>query len=533
MLRNELTEFKNELDPIVFGAGVLVALVAVGALVTMPETSKRAIDASFAFLTTNFGWFYLLVMFVLVLFALFLVLGPWGNIKIGKEDDEPEFSYRAYFAMLYSAGIAAGIVFWGPAEGITHYDTVPPLIGAEAGTPEAAVGAVQYSFFHWGLSAWSAYVLLALPIAFYAYRYDAPMRVSTILAPFIGLDNLDGFWAKLVDILAVFATIGGIATTLGFVGSQFLTGLEYSWGIQLGDAGTILVITGLTIAFTLSVAVGVNRGIRRVSNFNMGLFFVLLVAAFLLGPTRYIVTVGAEALGRYANQFVQMSLYTNAAGAGATGWVGTWTVFYWSWWFAWTPFVGLFIARVSKGRTVRQAVGTGVIASTAVTIPWFATMGGTAIRLQSTGRADIVAALDQFGAAGAGYPMFDALLFGGVLTILFLVLITTFFVTSADSSTLALGMITTGGKQRPSTVNRVIWGAFMGALASLLIVTGGTGALQTASVITGGPFAVVTLVAVASLIVTFGDIRPVFLETQEHTSVPEPEPGAVAAEDDD
>ena len=521
--RSALGQFWDELDLLVFAVGVGVAAFAVLAFALFEGPATDAMQGANDFLWTSLGWAYLLVMFSLVMFVLFLIFGPWGNIKLGAADEEPEFTFIAYFAMLYSAGIAAGIVFWGPAEAIFHYDAVSPFVGAESQSAGAAVGAVQYTFFHWGLSAWTAYVVMGLPIAYYAYRHDAPLRISTVIAPWVGLDSLDGKTAKLVDILAVFATIGGVATTLGLVGSQFLVGIEWTTGTSFGDFGTVLVITGLTVAFTISVALGVEKGIRRISYFNMALFAVLTVATFVLGPTGYIMAVGTEALGRYINDFITMSFYTGAAatgGAGVAEWVGGWTIFYWAWWFSWTPFVGLFIARISRGRTVRQVAVTGVVASTGITIPWFATMGGTAIFLQETGQADILSVVGELGEAGSGYPLFEALPLGGLLTILFLVLVTTFLITSADSSTLALGMLTTGGAHNPSTINRVIWGGLIGALASLLMVTGGVDALQAAAIITGGPFAIVTLVAVAAMVLTFGRQRALFLREEDEVDVP-------------
>ncbi|MFC6765252.1 BCCT family transporter [Natrinema soli] len=527
--------FLDELDPTVFGIGFIVAVLVVAAFLFRESRTLEIMEGTNEFLWTSFGWAYLVSMFALVAFVLYLIFGPWGNIKLGEEDEEPEFSFLAYFAMLYSAGIAAGIVFWGPAEAIFHYSTPSPFSGVEAESTGAAVSALQYTFFHWGLSAWSAYVIVAIPIAYFAYRRDAPMRISTIIGPIIGFDNLDSPWAKLVDILAVFATIGGIATTLGLVGNQFLVGLEYAGGVEFGDAGTILVITGLTVAFTISVALGVERGIRRISYFNMALFVVLTAAAFILGPTVYIMTVGTQALGAYINEFISMSLFMGAGetgGQGAdSGFVGAWTVFYWAWWFSWAPFVGLFIARISRGRTVRQVAATGVVASTAITIPWFATMGGTSIFMQSNGQADILGTLEAWGfnEAVAGYPLFEALPAGELLTVLFLVLVTTFFVTSADSSTLALGMLTTGGKQKPSTINRVIWGGLMGALASLLMVAGGTTALQQAAIIAGGPFAIITLIAVGVMIWVFGSRRAVFLREEDRSTAPT---GPTTSDDD-
>ncbi|GAB7020528.1 BCCT family transporter [Halostagnicola bangensis] len=515
--------FLEELDPVVFGVGFAIAVAAVLAFVFAPDAATNYMDTTNEVIWTGFGWWYLIVMFFLVMFVLFLIFGPWGNIKLGEEDEDPEFSFLSYFAMLYSAGIAAGIVFWGPAEAVSHFDAVSPFIGAESQSSEAAVGAIQYTFFHWGVSAWTAYVVVALPIAYCAYRYDAPMRISTVLAPWIGIDNLDSPIAKVVDILAVFATIGGVATTLGLVGSQFLVGIEWTTGASVGDLGTVLIITGMTVAFTASVALGVQKGIRRISYVNLGLFGLLTVVTFVVGPTNYITAIGTEALGTYISQFIQMSFYTGTAETGAGGvstWIGDWTIFYWAWWFSWTPFVGLFIARISRGRTVRQVAATGVLASTGITIPWFATMGGTAIFLQREGDADVLSAMEMYDEAGAGYPLFEALPLGEVLTGMFLLLVLLFLITSADSSTLALGMLTTGGAQRPSTINRVVWGFLIGALASLLIVTGGVDALQAAAIITGGPFSIIALIAVASMALAFGTQRSLFLRDEDEVSVP-------------
>ncbi|MFB6110399.1 MAG: BCCT family transporter [Halodesulfurarchaeum sp.] len=523
--KGALKEFTDELDWTVYSIGLGVSILAIITLLLAPKASRRFINATFNWMTSTLGWAYLLVGFFLVIFGLFLLLGPWGNIRIGKPDEEPAHTYKSYFAMLYSAGIAAGIVFWGPAEAISHYTLwVPPAnspFGGEyaGGTPRAAVDAVAYTFFHWGISAWSFYVLLAIPIAFFAYRYDAPLRISTVLAPFLGTDNLDGWLPKLIDIMGVFATIGGIATSLGFVGGQFLGGLSYIFGLQPTDMLTVLMITGLTVFFTVSAALGVEKGIKRVSNFNMMVFFFLMAVAFIFGPTGYILDIGTDALGQYIGNFAEISTWVNSAGLKPASFPAAWTVFYWAWWFAWAPFVGLFIARISRGRTVRQMVGTGVIASTGATIPWFAALGGSAIWMEAHEIAPIVETYNKLGYDGLGYPLFQEMLpgvLGLFLMLTFLVLVTTFFVTSADSSTLALGMLTTGGKEDPSTINRTIWGITMGALASLLMVFGGGNALQTASVLTGGPFAIVLLIAVWATIRTFRQVEPVFLTEKEH-----------------
>ncbi|MFC6722949.1 BCCT family transporter [Halobium palmae] len=498
--------FIKELDTMTFGIGMGVTALAVVAFVLWPDAASALTSNINEFLWSKFSWAYLLIMFSAVVFVLFLIFGPWGKIKLGKEDTEPEFGLLTYFVMLYSAGTAAGVVFWGPAEAIFHYATPSPFFNVASGSQEAAVGAIQYSYFHWGLSAWAAYMVIAIPIAYLAHRLDAPLRVSTVIAPIVGVDNLDGVWGKLIDIIAIFATIGGVATTLGLVGSQFLVGLDYITGVKIGDQGTIVMITGLTIAFTLSVSLGIKKGILRISYFNMTLFAVLATATFLLGPSSYILSHGTQALGGYINQFISMSFYTNAAGTEPTSWIGNWTIFFWAWWFSWAPFVGLFIARISRGRTIREVATVGVFASTGVTIPWYATMGGSALFFQSTGQADILGVINQYGGseAAAGYPIFNALPLGNLLMVMFLVLVTTFFITSADSSTLALGMLTTGGNESPSMINRVVWGGIIGLLASVLMVGGGVNALQAAAIITGGPFGVVVLVSMYSMVSMFG-----------------------------
>jgi glycine betaine transporter len=532
-ISHAVERFIEELDVGVFSVGFGVSLIAIVMFFLNPEASAEKMGAINEYLWSEFMWVYVFSMFLMVVFSLWLMFGPWGDIKLGGPDESPEFSTPAFFAMMFSAGIAAGIVFWGPAEALFHYDTVPSLIGAEPKTQSAAIGAIQYTLFHWGISYWVPYLIVALPIAFFAYRRDAPMRISTLLAPFLGVDNLNHPVAKLVDILAVFATIGGIATTLGFVGSQFLTGLQYNYGISLGDGGTVLVITGMTLAFTVSVVLGVKRGIRKVSMFNMYGFVLLCLATFLLGPTTYIMNTGLQATGEYANGFLRMSLYTNASGSGE--WVGNWTVFYWAWVFSWAPFGGLFVARISRGRTIRQVTATALVGATVATIPWFLTMGGTAIHLERTGAAPMLAAVSEHGVAVSGFPLFANLPLGSLLSLVFMLLVITFFVTSADSSTLALGMLTTGGKEQPSTINRVLWGGLMGGLASLLIVGGGIDALRSSAIITGGPFAVIGVLAIVGMCLEFQRLRPV-LQSDVDRELPETNdqsPSAFATNADD
>jgi len=521
-----IAEFREEIDPIVFAFGALLTVGVIAAFFISPSAVESGISSLNDQLLGAFNWALLLIVFLIVLFLLFLIVGPWGSIKLG--DESPEYSFLSFFAMLYSAGFAAGVVFWGPTEALFYYSNPSPLFGGvEGGTAEAMTVAVQQTLFHWALPQLAVFTIMGIAIGYFAYNYEnVPLRVSSALTPILGADNLDGPAAKVVDILAVFATIGGVATSLGFIGSQFVTGLDYQWGINMGDLGILLVVTMMTLLFTTSMVLGVDKGIRRLSNFNMVLFVVLMFTTFIVGPTLFLVLLGTQAFGGMVTDFVSMSLFTGAGAmgggdAGATGWVNAWTVFYWAWALSWSPFAGLFIARISKGRTVREVAFTGIVATSGATIPWFTFVGGTAVWAQHNGIADFGAVMSgEAGAEVSGFILFEALNFtlnlggasmtipiGSVLIYAFMILVTTFFVTSADSSTLAVSMMTTGGKAKPSNINRVFWGVVLGMTAAILMILGGTGSantLQQAAIITGTPFAFVCFLAMLSLIKDFG-----------------------------
>ncbi|MBP2252506.1 choline/carnitine/betaine transport [Halarchaeum solikamskense] len=513
-----LSTFRDEIEPVIFTFGALITLLFVGAFSLRPDAAYDVVLGIRNWILSQFNWFFLLVMLAFVLFLGFVIFGPWGRLTLGDED--PEYSYLSYFAMMYSAGLAAGIVFWGPAEALFHYSTVPPLFdGVQAETAAAMPTAVQYAIFHWSLTQWSCFTVMGLAIGYFVYNYDAPLRVSAVLTPFVGAENVDGPLGQAVDVLAVFATLGGVATSLGFIGQQFITGLNFQWGIELGDLGTIAVITGMVVIFTVSLVLGVDKGIRRLSNFNMTLFAFLMVATLVLGPTFRILELGTQAVGGFVGDFFQMSLYTQVAADSAEKWVNVWTVFYWLWPLAWSPFAGLFIARISRGRSVREVAFAGIGATAMATIPWFVIVGGTGVLMQFSDMADVLGPVSQYGEAVSGYVLFGSLpVLGSILLFAFLVLVTTFFVTSADSSTLAVSMMTTGGKEDPSAVSRIFWAVLQGIVASILMVVGGVRALQSAAIITGAPFAIVCLFAMIGLVRTFrDDFGPLLL--REETSL--------------
>jgi choline-glycine betaine transporter len=497
--RNWVGGFLARQDPVTFGVPVAVLGGFFAARLLAPARTGAAVTAAQRVLFGRFDWLFLGAMFLAVVYAAFLLVGPWGSIKLGGPDAEPDYTYPTYFAMVFSAGIAAGIVFWGPAESLFHYGSPPPGAGVAPRSAAAAVVALTYASFHWGVSAWCAYLVVGLPIAYYTHQHGAPLRVSTILTPFLGVDRLDGPLAKLVDVLAIFATIGGIATSVAFVGQQFLAGITFQWGVAVGGSGALLFVAGLVVIYSISAESGVQRGIRRIAGVNLVLFALFAFLLLLVGPRGFVLDAGTAALGRYATDFVSMSFVASSP------WAADWTVWNWSWWFSWAPFAGLFLAALSRGRRVRTVVVTGVVATSAASVCWHLLFGGTALALQRSGRADVLAAIEAAGGseAVAGFPVLAALPLSRLLLFAFLALIVVFIVTSADTSTLVVSILATRQGVAPTTGSVVFWGILQGLVAGAVLLVGGGESLQVAAVLTGGPFAVLSVVALVGLTLAF------------------------------
>jgi choline-glycine betaine transporter len=497
--RNWVGGFLARQDPVTFGVPVAVLGGFFAARLFAPARTGAAVTAAQEILFRRFDWLFLGAMFLAVVYACFLLVGPWGAIKLGGPDAEPDYTYPTYFAMVFTAGIAAGIVFWGPAESLFHYGAPPPGSGAAPRSAAAAVVALTYASFHWGVSAWCAYLVVGLPIAYYTHQHGAPLRVSTILTPFLGVDRLDGPLAKLVDVLAIFATIGGIATSVAFVGQQFLAGITFQWGVAVGGSGALLFVAGLVVIYSISAESGVQRGIRRIAGVNVVLFALFGLLLLVVGPRGVVLDAGAAALGRYATDFASMSFVASSP------WAADWTVWNWSWWFSWAPFAGLFLAALSRGRRVRTVVFTGVVATSAASVCWHLLFGGTALALQRSGRADVLAAIEAAGGseAVAGFPVLAALPLSRLLLFAFLALIVVFIVTSADTSTLVVSILATRQGVAPTTGSVVFWGVLQGLVAGAVLLVGGGESLQVAAVLTGGPFAVLSVVALVGLTLAF------------------------------
>lgn len=469
----------------------LIAIVVVWGLIA-PESMAAVFDAALAQIIRNFGFFYLWTVLALVAFCFWLACSRFGNLRLGAEDEEPEFSAFAWFAMLFAAGMGIGLVFWGVAEPISHYTSAPP--GIASGTPEAANAGMRYAFFHWGLHPWAVYSVVALAIAFFQFRRDGAALVSTVTSslPWAPVRKL----SVLFDVLAVIATAFGVAASLGIGAMQINSGLNRVFGVPMGATSQLAIIGVATGLFLTSAVTGVERGIKWLSSINLVVAGLLAVAVFLLGPTMAIIDTFTSTLGAYLSEFVRMSLRTTPFRDSA--WVGDWTVFYWAWWISWSPFVGLFIARVSRGRTIREFVFGTVLAPTLAAFVWFSVFGGAALNLEIWQHVPISEAVEA-DVSTALFTMFDALPMSTALSAVATVLVLVFFITSGDSATLVLGMMSTGGSPDPSSRVKALWGLLVAGIASSLSLAGGVKGLQTATIVFALPFTFVILLMALAL----------------------------------
>jgi glycine betaine transporter len=471
-------------------AGFILAIVLWG--VISPDTMGPLFETALATVTRNFGWFYLWVVLGMVVFVAFLAFSRYGNLKLGGEDDEPEFALGSWFSMLFAAGMGIGLVFFGVAEPISHYIEAPP--GTVSNTPEAAGAAMRYTFFHWGIHPWAVYSAVALAIAFFQYRRGGVALVSTVTdaLPWPIVKHMGGFF----NGLAVVATAFGVAASLGVGALQINNGLNTVFGLQVSEASQIGIIVLATVMFLGSAVSGVTRGVKILSNANMSLAALLALAVFILGPTVAIIDTLTSTLGNYVTEFVRMSL--RATPFRDSTWVGSWTIFYWAWWISWSPFVGLFIARVSRGRTIREFILGTMLAPTLAAFIWFSIFGGTALHMQIWEQIPIADAV-RADTATALFAMFDAMPFGTLMSGVATILVVVFFVTSGDSAVLVLGMMSSGGNPNPSTRTKLLWGGLIAGIAISLLLAGGLKALQTATIVFAVPFSLVIILMLISL----------------------------------
>ncbi|WP_429845161.1 glycine betaine uptake BCCT transporter [Brevibacillus sp. FIR094] len=476
----------------------LISLVIVFVIVLFgaisPELFASAASHVLKVTTTNFGWFYLIVTFGFLIFCIFLAFSRYGQIPLGSDDDEPEYSLPTWFAMLFSAGMGIGLVFWGVAEPVSHYFSPPAGVAGQ--TTEAAQTALRYAFFHWGLHPWGIYALIALTLAYFQFRKGAKGLISSTFGPLLG-ERIHGPLGKGIDILAVIATAFGVATSLGLGTLQINGGLSHLFGLPSNTTVQIVIISIITVLFLLSATTGLDRGIKYLSNTNLVLALLLLLLTLVLGPTSFIFDAFTSTLGSYLNNLISMSLRLTPFTQGT--WVANWTLFYWSWWIAWAPFVGMFIARVSKGRTIKEFVICVMLVPSLLSFIWFSVFGGTALHLEIFDQAPIGAAV-QRDISTALFLALEQLPMGYILAVVAVLLIITFFITSADSAIFVLGMLSSDGNLDPSNRVKITWGILQSAIAIVLLLSGGLEGLQTASIVAALPFTVIMVLMCFSLV---------------------------------
>lgn len=481
---------------------ISLAVTAVFTLYTLiwPEQSAGVIDQTRTYITLSANaWYVALAAFFLV-FCIWLGFGRHGRLRLGDENERPEFGYFAWFAMLYAAGQGIGIIFWSIAEPMFHFSSGTPFSGDAVGNEAAAEAAMKVAFFHWGLNAWAIYCVVGLSLAFVAYRLKKPLSIRYTLYPLLG-DKVNGWIGVTVDVIAVFATLFGIATSLGLGVQQINAGLNAIWDIPQSLKVQLILIVIISACALASVMTGLKRGIKYLSIANMGLTFVMLAFFLVMGPTVYIVKLLVSSTVDYLVELVSLNAYiepqTQAWGDADASWKnmwqGWWTVFYWGWWISWAPFVGVFIARVSRGRTIREFIFGVVGVSSLLSFVWLAAYGGTALDIDLNGAGGIADTVKN-NVADALYVTIagmDAGIIGYLATIGGTLLVCTYFITSSDSGTLVLTTIMSEGNLHPLIRHRVFWGVIQGLVASVLLVAGGNAALstlQTASITAALPF---------------------------------------------
>lgn len=476
----------------VFWISVAIVLAAVIFGVAAPKSFEEVTGNIQTFITSAFGWYYLILVTIIVLFCIFLIFSPVGAIRLGKPDDKPEYSNISWFAMLFSAGMGIGLVFWGAAEPLSHYMD-PPL--AEAATNSAQKESMRYTFFHWGIHAWAIYALVALALAYFNFRKGEPGLISATLKPVLGKKAMEGKLGTLVDVLAVFATVVGVATTLGFGAAQINGGLAYLLDIPISFFIQLIIIAIVTVLFMISAWSGLSKGIKYLSNANMILALALLILMFVAGPTVLILDMFTDSIGGYIQNIVQMSFRIAPLNEEHRSWINGWTIFYWAWWISWSPFVGIFIARVSKGRTIRQFIIGVLLLPALVSFIWFAAFGTSAVEVQKEGNVD----LSQFATEEVLFAIFNESSLSVVLSLVAIILVATFFITSADSATFVLGMQTTYGSLTPPNTVKLTWGILQSTVAAILLYSGGLQALQNALIAAAFPFSIIMVLMMISL----------------------------------
>ena len=492
----------RKIEPAVFFPAAILVFVGVAYSVLAGDQAEQTFRDIQVAITETTGWLYSVGVGFFLVALLIVAFSDWGRIKLGPDDSMPEYGFASWFAMLFSAGMGIGLMFFGVAEPLTHY-LVPPEGDPE--TVEAARQAIVLTFFHWGVHAWAIYVVVGLSLAYFTYRHGLPLTIRSALYPLIG-DRIHGWMGHTVDTIAVLGTLFGVATSLGFGVTQINAGLHTLFDIPISETVQLVLIALITALATLSVVAGLDAGIKRLSELNLYLAIALIAFVFLVGPTLFLISAFVQNIGDYLDQFATLTFNLDAYGDGE--WVGSWTLFYWGWWISWSPFVGMFIARISRGRTVREFIFGVLIGPTLFTFFWMTVYGDSALRLALSGQAEAMLETVRSGASElALFAFFEHLPLTPIISTVAVILVATFFVTSSDSGSLVKSTLASGGSLEPPVSQRLFWALLEGVVAAVLLVTGGLAALQSATIAAALPFTLVLILAF------FGLIRAWSMET--------------------
>lgn len=469
------------------GVTLLLAVVSIG----FTNEVSEVFSIIFSFFTNKLGFAYIGFALFVIIACLFVSFSRYGKIRLGGDDEKPEYSNISWFSMIFAAGMGIGLVFWSVAEPMNHF-LVPPY--ADPMSKEAALESLQYTFLHWGVHPWALYVAVALPMAYFHFRKGLPLLVSSSFYPFLGEKALKGPFSKGIDTFTVILILIGVATSFGLGALQIQSGLEFVFGISGGTLTAVIIVIVCTVLFILSSTAGIDRGMKFLSNSNTVIVFAVMFFVLLTGPTLYIFNITLESAGNYIANFIPMSFFTDANGtvAAHTGenWIGNWTVFFWAWWVTWTPFVGSFIAQISKGRTIREFVLAILGVPTLMSCIWFGIMGGTGLSLELNNPGSVVVG-GGVDTNSSVFQMLSNLPFSGLISVLVMLSLLVFFLTSADAGVQVVSTMSSRGLENSQKLIKVIWGAILGLLAIMFIVTGGLSAVQSLSFAFSFPFLII------------------------------------------
>lgn len=492
MFKKLITNKQLVINPPVFIITIIMIVALLAVCLIFPNNIGDWFGTAQTAVTSNFGWFFILTVNIILIFAIYLAFSKYGKIRLGGEDAEPEFSKPSWFAMLFSTGMGIGIMFFSIAEPVSHFYNPPRSVDSSI---EAATQAMDFTSLHWGFHAWAIYAMVGLALAFFGFNRKLPLTFRSLFYPFWG-EKIHGWWGHSIDILSALATVFGLSTSLGLGVTQITAGLQYLYGWEISPLMQAAIIIGVIGIATISVFSGLDKGVKLLSNANLYMASGFMLLILILGPTLFIFKGYVQNTGSYISHFVDISTWNDAY--QGSGWQNKWTIFYWAWWIAWSPFVGSFIARISKGRTIKEFILGVLIAPSLITLLWMNVFGGSALDTILSGDLTMVTAVKE-DISTALFVFLEDFPLTKFLSIVAIILIFSFFITSSDSGSLVVDNITSGSNGDSPVWQRVFWSFAQGFIAIILLWGGGLDALQTAVIITGLPFAVILVIMCYSL----------------------------------